>query len=412
MKSEIYNSLLDHISTFEIIDAHEHLMPEAERIKLHVDVFTLFHHYTQGDLRSAGMAQDDIQRLHDHSLPLEERWALFEPFYEEIKFGSYARPAHIAAREFCGVDEIGAHTCHSISDKLAANNTEGLYNRLLRQKCHIRKAICIQRANVSVPDEILVCLTPMFNFSCPQSWALLEEWSEAAGIEVNSLDDFLAAMRRTIEIGMERGDVGLKMKCHPYGDPDRSTAEDVFARLKDKGELTANELYGLWNYTTDEVLKMAREFDRVVALHAGVWGDFRKLDATHMIPIIQRHPEVKFDIFHASMPYVREVGFMAKNFPNVYLNLCWSHIVSPMMTRATLNEWMDYVPVNKIIAFGADYGIPVEKVYGHLVMARENIAFVLAGRVEEGLMSEENAVKIARKWFFSNPGRLYGIDTD
>ena len=109
------------------------------------------------------------------------------------------------------------------------------------------------------------------------------------------------------------------------------------------------------------------------------------------------------------MPWVREAGLIGKNFPNVWLNLCWSHIVSPEMTVNTLKEWVDLVPVNKIIGFGGDYGKPVEKVYGHLLMARENIARVLGDRVSRGLMSRGEALEIARKWFCTNPKRLYGL---
>jgi hypothetical protein len=80
------------------------------------------------------------------------------------------------------------------------------------------------------------------------------------------------------------------------------------------------------------------------------------------------------------------------------------------MTRSLLDEWTDLVPVNKILAFGGDYGEPVEKVYGHLLMARENLAHVLGGRIEEGLLSEDEALLLARKWFYENPKELYRLD--
>jgi hypothetical protein len=68
------------------------------------------------------------------------------------------------------------------------------------------------------------------------------------------------------------------------------------------------------------------------------------------------------------------------------------------------------VPVNKIIGFGGDYNRPVEKVYGHLVMAREDIAIVLGRRVDRGLMSHDKAVAIAKKWFWDNPKHLYRLN--
>ncbi len=138
-----------------------------------------------------------------------------------------------------------------------------------------------------------------------------------------------------------------------------------------------------------------------------MWGDFRTLDPTHLIPLIERHPHTRFDVYHAGMPWVREAGVIGKNSPNVWLNLAWCHIVSQRMTVSLLDEWLDLVPVNKIFAFGGDYGLPVEKVVGHLWMAREDIAEVLARRVKRGDMSEDRALEIARLWFYDNPLDCY-----
>jgi hypothetical protein len=74
-----------------------------------------------------------------------------------------------------------------------------------------------------------------------------------------------------------------------------------------------------------------------------------------------------------------------------------------------MDEAIDLIPQNKLIAFGADYNLPVEKVYGHLVMAREDMARALAGRLERGLMSEEQALDLAHKWFWDNPVALYNL---
>jgi hypothetical protein len=73
-----------------------------------------------------------------------------------------------------------------------------------------------------------------------------------------------------------------------------------------------------------------------------------------------------------------------------------------------LDEAIDLVPMNKILVFGGDYGTPVEKVYGHLVMAREDLAEVLARRVDAGQMSESRA--LARKWFWDNAVELYQVE--
>jgi hypothetical protein len=64
------------------------------------------------------------------------------------------------------------------------------------------------------------------------------------------------------------------------------------------------------------------------------------------------------------------------------------------------------VPYNKIIAFGDDVYYP-EMVYGHLRVARQNVAAVLAGMIEEATIGPESALDVARAMFYDNPKALY-----
>lgn len=129
-----------------------------------------------------------------------------------------------------------------------------------------------------------------------------------------------------------------------------------------------------------------------------------------MIPILQRHPKVRFDIYHLGYPWVRETLMLGKGFPNVWLNFCWTHIISQKFAMSGLDEAIDLIPTNKILAFGGDYSMPVEKVYGHLVMAREDIARVLANRIKDGQFTETQALDMAKKWFWDNPIELYNLN--
>ena len=82
---------------------------------------------------------------------------------------------------------------------------------------------------------------------------------------------------------------------------------------------------------------------------------------------------------------------------------------SQVQTERMLDELIDLVPVNKIIAFGADYLFAVQKVWGHLVMARECVASALARRVDAGDFDRAEALRIARLWFHDNPARIYKL---
>ena len=120
----------------------------------------------------------------------------------------------------------------------------------------------------------------------------------------------------------------------------------------------------LRSFLMEEMLDMAGELGLVVAVHTGMWGDFRTQGPQHVIPIVSRHPKTRFDIYHMGIPYVRETAILGKNFSNVWLNLCWCHIISPRIACSAMDELIDLVPINKIIAFGGDYARDVESVYG------------------------------------------------
>jgi predicted TIM-barrel fold metal-dependent hydrolase len=128
-----------------------------------------------------------------------------------------------------------------------------------------------------------------------------------------------------------------------------------------------------------------------------------------MIPILERHPKTRFDLYHLGYPWMRESLMLGKGFANVWLNFCWTHVISQRFAMDGLDEAIDLIPMNKIIAFGGDYHLPVEKVYGHLVMAREDIARVLARRIERKQMTEDQAIGLARKWLWDNPVELYRL---
>jgi len=79
------------------------------------------------------------------------------------------------------------------------------------------------------------------------------------------------------------------------------------------------------------------------------------------------------------------------------------------MVTASLKEAIDMVPVNKVFAFGADYVTFIETVYGHLYIARENVAIALGDRVDRCLMDLDDAKEILKAWFYDNPKRFYGL---
>jgi len=415
---DLEKKLIKALEELEIIDCHEHLLPERERVATPVDVFTLFSNYTRWDLMRAGMSETDYQSLHNQNIPLEKRWALFELYWKEIRWGSYAHAALLAAQKFYGFEDVNDKTCKPLSEAIRKANKPGIYERVLQKTCRIRTALTQCR----FPKLDSPLLTPVVEiFQQMDNWEdIVRPWFDSE-VEIRSLDDYLDTLRTFIVRIKAEGAVAVKMISKPYREPSRKEALANFQYLR-RSKRMANSLSSnihgdifnppnpLTDYVTDQMISFATEQDLVVAIHTGYWDDFRKLHPLHMIPILQRHSEARFDIFHLGFPWMRETLMLGKGFSNVWLNFCWVHLISQRLATLALDEAIDLIPMNKLLVFGGDYILPVEKVYGHLVMARENIARVLVRRILEGQMTETQALAIAQKWFWENPRKLYNLE--
>ena len=178
------------------------------------------------------------------------------------------------------MEDINEQTYQVISERLAAGNTPGLYERVLGEACNIRTALTqCQRTDVGTPR--LTPVMPMVG----NSWGG-ESWSDIActGKDIQSLEDYVVAQEAYIVKVKAEGAAGLKLIANPYGRPDAEAARSTFVQLRDGAIEQLPWQNPLHDFMVDESIRLAGEHDLVVAVHTGYWGDFRLLDPTHMIP--------------------------------------------------------------------------------------------------------------------------------
>jgi len=90
--SNVYFKLKETIGRIKIIDTHEHLEQEKQRVSRKPDLFEiLFSHYASSDLVSSGMSQEDLATIRNPNISLEERFKIFKPYWDKIKNTGYAR---------------------------------------------------------------------------------------------------------------------------------------------------------------------------------------------------------------------------------------------------------------------------------------------------------------------------------
>jgi predicted TIM-barrel fold metal-dependent hydrolase len=144
-------------------------------------------------------------------------------------------------------------------------------------------------------------------------------------------------------------------------------------------------------------------------------GNYRQLLQTPLFwrallnTLFNDYPDLRFDIFHIGYPYWEKLGVLCKMYPNVFIDMCWAHIVAPERSRVALSAFLDSVPRNKICAFGGDYFL-ADLVYGHQLIARENVAAVLADKVKAGIFDVDEAIYTADLLLHDNAITLFGLD--
>ncbi|MHB0874781.1 MAG: amidohydrolase family protein [Anaerolineae bacterium] len=406
----LQKDLVGALRAIEIIDSHEHWGPEDQAVGQPADVFSFFTVYLRNELLLAGMSEAQYQATQSRDIPLSRRWAVLEPFWEQIRWGSYARVALLAVEKFYGFSDINRDTYAPISEAMQAANRPGLYQRVIRDTCNIRTALT-QSGTTDLHSPLLTPVMPLAYARdyVLETWEALSRPPFAPDAQVRSLDDYLEAVQQYMVRVKGEGCVGLKMVSNPAQEPDRAEALADFERLRSGAVPRLPKWNRMRDYIIDRAIGFATELDMVIAVHAGYWGDFRNMDPLHIIPTLQRHPNARFDVYHLGYPWVRETLMLGKGFPNVWLNFCWTHIISQRFATAALDEAMDLVPVNKLLLFGGDDILPVEKVYGSLTMALEDAAEVLARRILAGQLSESQALELGRKWLWGNPVELYHL---
>jgi len=407
------------LDALRMIDTHEHLDTEPEFISQPVDFGRLFLHYANCDLISAGCPPSDIARLQsDFTLGPQDKWRLIAPYWEHVRDTGYGRCLEIAIRDLYGLDGLAAETVEPLSERMAANRRPGFYREIM-DKAGIAVALWDRLDRLGAIPRMW---TPEYDRSffvqnLQSTFTELDAagWREGWGREILCLDDFLGAIEERFDAAARQASALKFTQAYArplyFADRARSEVEPLFNRLLNAGwgrnvsPPTQEELCAIQDYLVHFSLQQCARHHLPVQFHTGLQegngntiGNSR---AALLSNLFFKYPTVRFDIFHISYPYQDELVTLAKNFPNVSIDFCWMWVINPAAGRRALSEMLDAVPANKIHGFGGDY-IFVEGTYGHAVMAKQNIARVLAEKVSDGKMTVERAAATGRRLLRDN----------
>lgn len=440
--SELATRIAEEVNAIPIVDTHEHLLSEGERSRAAVDFSYLLPHYASSDLISSGMSpalleavrlpirpvlverSARMRRPRPYPAPartdmsLAERWDAIEPYWERIRHTTYGTCLRIAARDLLGVPDISRESYRRLSDAIAASNRPGWYAHVLKEKARIILSIQ-DDGRAAVDRTFFAPVVRLEHFAAARTRDELAALEAESGVAIRSLDDLRRAMHAVLQGYLAEGAVGIKIslayrRIIRFEKVAKADAERLFNRIPAHlGEgLSWEEARPLQDYIVHQIIRAAIEHDLPIQIHTGLQEGNENIltnsNPMHLVNLFMEYREARFDLFHGGYPYTGEALALGKNFPNVYLDLCWLHLISPTAGVRTLHEAVETVPANKIFAFGGDFIIP-EGAYGHSVLARRVVSRVLVEKIQDGYLTEEEAVILARRILRENPATLYRL---
>lgn len=420
-----YDELLEYISGLTIVDTHEHLPHRETARHTPTDVLQEYLRiYFGRDLLSAGLPPADYAKVMESSLSIEEKWRLVEPYWASVRHTGYGQALDLSVRELYGIEEINGDTIVRLDNAFQASLQPGHFRRVLQEKSRIR--VGLLDSHLDCDPEFFRSVIRLDHFILPQYGHQIAEIEANTGITITGLDDWLAACESSLENALKKGAVALKsglayQRSLFYEPTTYSAAQADFIELirqKRSPDWVTHVSHAfsvgrhLQDYMMHFILRLANQrhltFQFHTGLQEGIGNRVPDSDPSLLTNLFLQYPDVKFDLFHIGYPYQHVVSALAKNFPHVFIDMCWAHIISPPASIHALMEWLESVPVNKISAFGGDYCF-VDGVYGHQLLARRSVAKALAAKVDNGLFDVAEAQRIAKMLLHDNPMRIFNL---
>jgi len=412
----------DFVNQIGVVDTHEHLLNPAKLDSSTFDFMLLISHYAPGDIKSAGMPTQTLDKLFTDSLTVIEKWQTLKPYWESSFNTAYNRAALLSADALFGVKNIDETTVEELSEKIRKAYQTDWYNQVLKEKCGIEYVVedypfDDQEDRIFGDPKMFRYVRKFDNFIYIDTRGKIENLTKWKSTGINKLNDLVSALEMAFHEAMDDEIVAVKTilaynRIIFYEDVKKEEAEEVFNKIMNSSGDTVfsfNEVKPLQDYMMHRVLDLAKANDMPVQIHTGLNGAIiENSNPTHLVNLFLKYPDVKFILFHGAYPFGGELATLAKNFRNVYIDMCWLYIISPSYSERYLHEWLETVPANKIMAFGGDF-LHVEGVYSHLLFAKQIVSNVLIDKVKDGYFTENEAIKIAQMLFHDNAVRILNL---
>jgi len=244
-----------------------------------------------------------------------------------------------------------------------------------------------------------------------------------------TLDAYLSTVvDPTLDRVKREGAVAIKYEAAylrglDFGNPSRAAAAAVYARYAGGGTPTHAEYKTLEDFLFREIGRQAGTRGLAVHIHsADIAGGFYNVTGSQPLLLEGVFNDstlrgTRFVLLHGGWPQTRQTLSMLGK-PNVYADFSMmDQMLSPAVLAGVLREWLGEYP-DKVL-FGTDAFADhnedpvgwVETGWVAARTARRALGIALTGMMNDGEISRDRAVQIARMVLRTNAAGLYGFPT-
>jgi uncharacterized protein len=424
----VRTAIRERVQATAFVDTHEHLLEESTRLAgSHRllpcrDAALLFHHYAGDDLWSAGLSVEEQTRLFAPDVDPADKWYLLEPYWRRTRHTGYLQAVERTLRILFGVEELDGGAFVRVSDAMAAHARPGSYGSVLRDAARIE--VCQVNSletffcETGQPDLLQQDLS-LVPFSTGVGPEILAAMGERSGRPVGTLADWHALIEWAFATYGRRACAVKSQAAYQrrldYADVPTDDAAPLFARMAAGEALAPAERKALEDHLMRRCVIGAVDAGLPVKLHCGYYAGVDRMpldrvrrNAGDLCPLLHDFPTANFVLMHIGYPYQDEFVALAKHYRNVVVDLCWAWIINPAACVRFVKEFLLAVPANKLLTFGGDYA-NVESVVGHAEIARQGLAQALSELVEEGWLTERQALDLVEPLMGGNARALFPI---
>ena len=136
-QSDIRKTIFTKVFSTPLIDTHEHLIEEHDRLKgthrrVQCDDWSfLMSHYLNSDMLTGGMPRAEHDKLFSRNVAAVDKWNILAPYWPAVRNTGYGMAVEITMQQLYDVPELGKDTIGQVASGYEKVRRKGFYKEIL-----------------------------------------------------------------------------------------------------------------------------------------------------------------------------------------------------------------------------------------------------------------------------------------